>query len=234
MPRTIAAILRHGAYEQPEDVPSAFLPHPLTEAGREQASQCALGLVEFAKSNDLHLHPVVDTSRMLRAWESGSIICQRLTELTGDSFSVAESDSLAERSLGAAANLTVARIAEIIDRDPRYPALQDGWKATADFKLPLQGAESLREGGARVAAHIEQSMNNLTNEVTGDCMKVFVGHGAAFRYAAVKLGVLTDEQAPGLSMFHCVPVYLERDSSGTWSQAGGEWKVRKKNLPAMD
>ena len=234
MPRTIAAILRHGDYEQPEGVPSAFLPHPLTETGREQARLCAQSLLEFARSRYLHLHPVVDTSRMLRAWETATIICKHLGEFTGEEFTVAETDALAERSLGAAANLTVDRIAEIIDRDPRYAALPDGWKATADFKLPLQGAESLREGGERVAAHIEQTMNNLTNEVTGDSMKVFVGHGAAFRYAAVKLGVLTDEQAPGLSMFHCVPVYLERDSSGNWSQAGGEWKVRKKNLPAMD
>ena len=230
MPRTIAAILRHGDYEQPEHVPSAFLPHPLTDKGRGQAKDCVGELREFAKANGLAIHEIVDTSRMLRAWETGIIICNRL----GDEYRVEEFEALAERSVGAGANLTVERIAEIIERDPRFPPLQEGWKATPDFRLPLQGAESLREAGVRVAAHLEQRMNNLVHEVTGDSMKVFVGHGAAFRYAAVKLGVLTDEQAPGLSMFHCKPVFLERNSRGGWSQAGGEWKVRKKTSKAMD
>jgi 2,3-bisphosphoglycerate-dependent phosphoglycerate mutase len=230
MTRVVAAILRHGDYEQPAGVPSAFLPHPLTDLGRQQSVKAAGVLTEFAASEELEIDRVVDTSRMLRAWETGKLIADAMEP----PCEVEEFDALAERCVGAAANLTIDEIAEVIERDPRYPSLPDGWKATADFRLPLQGAENLREAGERVAAHIEQRMNNLRRSAANDVMKVFVGHGAAFRYAAVKLGLLADSDAPRLSMFHCVPVFLEKMESGEWRHIGGDWKVRAQHKTAMD
>ncbi len=226
MPRAVAAILRHAHYHQPAKVPSAWLPYPLTDKGREQAGQCADELLRICDDAGFDISGVIDSSRMLRAWETASIIANKLKERTTREFAVEEFDALAERGVGAAANLDVGQIEAAIERDPRFEAPPKNWKATADYNLPLQGAESLREAGARVATHLEQRLHNAFHAVTRDSLKVFVGHGAAFRYAAVKLGVLSEEQAPTLSMFHCVPVLLERTDDGKWRHAGGEWKVR--------
>jgi 2,3-bisphosphoglycerate-dependent phosphoglycerate mutase len=223
MTRIVAALIRHGHYHQPPDTPSAFLPHPLTELGIQQARDCAPAIADWAASHGLRIHPVIDTSRMLRAWQTG----QEIAGVLGAAFTITEHEALAERSVGAAANLSLPQIDAVIAADPRCKPLPPRWKADADFRLPLQGAETLREAGARVAAHFEQCMNKLT----GGELKLFIGHGAAFRYAAVKLGVLTEDEAPRLSMHHCRPVYLER-IDGQWRQAGGEWKVRKQE--AMD
>lgn len=223
MTRIVAALIRHGHYHQPPDTPSAFLPHPLTELGFQQARDCAPAIADWAASNGLKIHPVIDTSRMLRAWQTGHEIAAALS----GAFTVTEHEALAERSVGAAANLNLSQIDAIIAADPRFQPLPEYWKAQADFRLPFQGAETLREAGARATAHFEQCMNNLT----AGTLKLFIGHGAAFRYAAVKLGVLTEAEAPRLSMYHCRPVYLER-IDGQWRHAGGEWKVRKQE--AMD
>jgi broad specificity phosphatase PhoE len=232
MSRLIACILRHGHYHQPENVPSALLPHPLTDKGRTQAREAADGLLAFADEHGLDIHGVIDTSRLLRAWETGSIMAEELTTRAGREFKVSEHEALAERSVGAGANLTLEQIARVVELDPRFESLPPFWKSDADFKLPLQGAETLREAGARVATHLAQTVNNLRAEVTRDTVKVFVGHGAAFRYAAVKLGVLKDSEAPKLSMHHCRPVYLEATEDGAWQKVGGEWKVRA--AAAMD
>ena len=223
MTRIVAALIRHGHYHQPPDTPSAFLPHPLTELGVQQARDCAPAITDWAASHGLRIHSVIDTSRMLRAWQTG----QEIAGVLGPAFTITEHEALAERSVGAAANLSLPQIDAVIAADPRCKPLPPHWKANADFRLPLQGAETLREAGTRVAAHFEQCMNKLT----GGELKLFIGHGAAFRYAAVKLGVLTEDEAPRLSMHHCRPVYLER-IDGQWRQAGGEWKVRKQE--AMD
>jgi len=231
LPRVIAAIMRHGDYHQPEDVPSAHLPYPLTAKGREQAAAAADEILTFADRAGLEIHGIVGTSRLLRAYETGAILAARLAEHAGRDFAVTEYDDLAERSVGAGANLTLAQIAKIVEDDPRHEALPEGWKAMANFRLPLQGAESLREAGRRVASRIEQTMHNLSRECTRDTVKVLVGHGAAFRYAAVHLGVLHEDEAPKLSMFHCRPVFIEQTGDG-WRHVGGEWKVRDR--AAMD
>lgn len=64
-------------------------------------------------------------------------------------------------------------------------------------------------------------------DVSVDTLKIFVGHGAAFRHAAVHLGLLTTEQAVALSMYHCRPVFFERLQENRWQHVGGDWKIRK-------
>jgi 2,3-bisphosphoglycerate-dependent phosphoglycerate mutase len=94
--------------------------------------------------------------------------------------------------------------------------------------LPLPGAESLLQAGERVAGHLSESMAALPPD-DHDRVKVFVGHGAAFRHAAYHLGVLAFEQLRQLSMFHCQPLMLEYLPDGSWRHVGGDWKVREES-----
>ena len=69
----------------------------------------------------------------------------------------------------------------------------------------------------------------LKDRVEEDSLKLFVGHGAAFRHAAYRLGVLRFEDITRLSMYHARPVYLELLTDGGWQQVAGDWKVRQSN-----
>ncbi|MCA9684260.1 MAG: histidine phosphatase family protein [Myxococcales bacterium] len=250
--RIAVALVRHGDYEQPEDVPSAHLPHPLTAKGREQARELGARLHQAAADLDLEIAPVLHASALLRASQTASIAAAALGERMPDrSFTIAESWDLAERSTGAAANLTVQQIAAAVAADPRMPPLPKVWKTHPRFRLPFPGAESLMQAGARVAAHIENQVHVRTHALRGSLtntpasaapaqeqgtLEVFVSHGGALRHAAVCMGALELTAVPGLSMHHCGFVLLELQRSpqewedgapGSWRQVGGQWKIRK-------
>lgn len=227
MANIIAAFLRHGHYHQPPRVPSAHLPHPLTEKGQQQAQQAVASLVEYAQRHDLHIAPTIHTSTLLRAWETTSILAKGLGDSLQQSFSIHQDIALAERGLGSAANLTLEEIDEIVSRDPRCPpTLPENWRATSDFRLPLPGAESLLEAGRRVYDYVEEHCVALQEHVQQDTMLIFVGHGGAFRHAATYMGLLALEELPRLSMHHCQPIFFERTPEGTWNHQGGAWKLR--------
>jgi 2,3-bisphosphoglycerate-dependent phosphoglycerate mutase len=232
MPRLIAALARHGIYEQPKGVPSAHLPHPLTPEGVEQSKKLGDHLQALCVRQGWDLHPVVDTSTLLRAWETGKEAAASWAGAPDAPARVEAFDVLAERSMGAAANLSMDEIARIVAVDPRYPDLVPGWKARSDHKLPFIGAESLLEAGARVARHIEARMKALENEIENDTLKVFVSHGGALRHAAVELGLLELGQVPALSMFYASAVIVERLGEGQWVHIEGEWKQRKHHKAA--
>ena len=223
--RRLAALIRHGHYEQPEDVPSAHLPHPLTERGRDQSHSLARALFETVRAEGWNFHPVIDSSRMLRAWETAHILRSHLADCGIQPLLVEQFDELAERSLGAAANLTRAEIESVVGRDPRFGPLREGWKLDSFFRLPLQGAESLMESGRRVADFIRRRMSEIP-AAPAPVLKLFVGHGGSIRHAAHQLGVLDLAEVPRLSMHHASAVFLEQTPTG-WSHIGGEWKVRK-------
>src|SRR5690606_1580577 len=103
--------------------------------------------------------------------------------------------------------------------------LPDRWKYQSDFALPFQNAESMLDAGHRVATHIEGRASDLAESIQVDTLKLVIGHGGAFRHAAVHLGLLDLADVPGLSMWHCSPVYMGL-SDGRWSHVAGEWKVR--------
>ena len=108
----IAALLRHCDYHQLADVPSAYQPFALIETGRRQTLEAAGHLREALNNRDRTLVPGIDSSRMLRAWETARIIASAL----GDPPRPVETfDALAERGLGSAANLTVDRIDTFTD-----------------------------------------------------------------------------------------------------------------------
>jgi 2,3-bisphosphoglycerate-dependent phosphoglycerate mutase len=129
--------------------------------------------------------------------------------LNGSIYSIQEYTELAERGVGSAANLSMQQITDIVQQDPRYANLPKGWKSDSHFCLPFQGAESLLDAGRRVANLLTVEMQALYQQSQRNQIKIFVGHGAAFRHAAYHLGLLQYEQIAQLSMFHCQPIFIE-------------------------
>jgi 2,3-bisphosphoglycerate-dependent phosphoglycerate mutase len=170
---------------------------------------------------------------MLRAWQTAVIFADRLAGLASSTPHIESYDALAERGVGCLANLTIAQIEAVLRQDPRVANPPAGWKADSHYRLPLQGAESLLEAGERVAAHLSQTMAALPSG-GHDRVKIFTGHGAAFRHAACHLGVLEFGQLRQLSMFHCLPVLIEYLPGGQWRHVGGEWKVRPESSHFTD
>lgn len=230
MARLIAALLRHGDYHQQANTPSAHQPFPLTPKGEAQAREAANAVQAALTDLDLSLHPVIDSSNLLRAWQTAMLLAEGL----GGGVTVAGFDALAERSVGSAANMTLNQITRVLVDDPRFETPPENWKADSRYRLPLLGAESLLEAGERVASHLNARMNALHDGGNGDIVKLFVGHGAAFRHAAFHLGVLPFERIADLSMFHARPVFLEVSQNGQWSHIAGEWKIRGKSGQSLD
>ncbi len=233
--RIVAALVRHGDYHQPDAVPSAQLPHPLTDKGVEQARALGYNLHDECRGLGLMLDPVLDCSALLRARQTAELAADTLNRVEEDQdFRVAEFAELGERSVGAAANLTVEAIAASVRADPRLPELPPGWKAHPRFRLPVPGAESLMMAGARVAAHIERRAHELRLQFSSgghDVLKVFISHGGALRHAAVCMGALDLLEVPLLSMHHCGYVFVEHipdphGGPGRWQKVGGSWKQR--------
>jgi len=235
--RRVLALIRHGEYAQPAGVPSAHLPYGLTDTGATQARAAAAAVLEFARRSGLALEPVIDCSRMRRAWETASLMTRALTDAAGQRFECREFEQLAERSLGAVANLSIEAIEAILRDDPRCSAPPPGWKRDSDYCLPFQGCESLAQAGERVAQHLRRCAAALTGLTTsGDdaaSLKLLVGHGGAFRHAARELGVLSPEQVAQLSMGYGAPVYLEveRTESATdrFVHIAGHWLPRSSS-----
>jgi 2,3-bisphosphoglycerate-dependent phosphoglycerate mutase len=234
MARLFAALIRHGDYAQLANTPSAHQPFPLTDKGRDQAYDAARQVHEALEKNAWSLIASIDSSRLLRGWQTAQLIGDGLQSLGGPETKVESFDALAERSVGSAANLSVEQIVEAVRQDPRYPDPPSDWKANSRYRLPLPGAESLLEAGERVAAHMRERMRRLRAEVVSDSLKLFVGHGAAFRHAAFQLGVLEFEQIGRLSMYHARPVFLEYSDAGPWRHVLGEWKLRVPDNGCLD
>ncbi len=233
MSRRLAAFIRHAEYQQLKDTPSALQPFALTAKGVEQSLTAAKAMCAFIQENNWRLQPTINTSSLLRAWQTAQLFSEQLKELSGEPLQLTNVDALAERSVGSAANLTIQQIEQVIDEDPRFEALPSNWKADSHFKLPMIGAESLLEAGQRVAAHVREEIMSLPAG-DDDQLKLFFGHGAAFRHAAYALGVIEFEQVAKLSMYHASPVYLEHCADGQWRHVAGEWKVRAQHSEYTD
>lgn len=212
---------------------SAHLPYPLVVDGEQQARNVVEVLVDAANKDKLHIHPVVDASILLRAWQTAGIIARGLSNELSRSFEVEEFAELTERSVGSAANLTVDQIAAVIEEDPRNAPLPEDWRRDSHIRLPFPGAESLVEAGQRVAAHLSRRGRELQQSQDRDCLKVIVGHGGSIRHAALELGLLQESEVGRLSMDYCTPLFLQYRHDGTWEHVGGSWKERFRQ-PAWD
>lgn len=226
MAEVIAALCRHGSYRQPDGVPSAHLLYPLDGKGEQQARALADELAGLVSERGYRLHPVLDSSPLLRAHQTATIAAAALSEMLGQTHTVESYGALMERSVGAAANLTLEQIEAILREDPRWGEPPTGWKAKSDYRLPFPGAESLLEAGDRCARHMAARCHALRSDSDGPLLKVFIGHGAAFRHAAVHLGALQLDDLARLSMHHARAVCLATHESSNWKLVAGAWKNR--------
>mgnify|MGYP001826760636 CR=1 FL=1 len=231
MARAIAALIRHGEYSQQVDTPSAHQPYGLTAEGRRTARKQADHLAELIDQKAWTVAGRIDCSNMLRAWQTAEIFAHRLYQQNESALAIDCYDALAERGVGSVANLTIVEIENIIAGDPRYENPPADWKSDSHYCLPFQGAESLMQAGIRVADHLLWQMKRVYAKSTADAdtVKLFVGHGAAFRHAAHHLGILEFEQVAQYSMFYAQPVLIEYLDDGSWRHIGGDWKLRDAN-----
>jgi bisphosphoglycerate-dependent phosphoglycerate mutase len=221
----IIAILRHADYNQPANVPSALLPYSLTVLGQRQAADATILLNEFITARNIKCHPQIDTSKMLRAWQTAHIIKITLGPILQQKFFLDEFSELAERSVGAMANLTVNEITNIMLLDPRYEKPPKNWKSLSNYCLPYQDAESLIDAGSRVASYLNTTFNKMAAE--GDNrLKIIVGHGASIRHAVMHLGLLSPDSVGNVSMYHATPIFLTKKSN-QWRHLDGNFKPRK-------
>jgi broad specificity phosphatase PhoE len=216
-----AALIRHGAYHQHEDTPSALQPWPLTEEGKAQARAFGDELVDLIEEESLALSPVIHSSRQLRAFQTATIAA-RVLAAHGHETRIEQTSALAERSVGSVANLTMDEIEQVLRDDPRFEPPPPGWKADSDYRLPLDGAESMMMAGERVATYLTSAMA----EKAPRTLTLFVGHGASFRHAAHLLGILGRDDIQRLSMHHARPLRICHNPDGTWAHSGGAWKIR--------
>lgn len=223
MTRQYVAFIRHGDYLQIKEAPSAYQPFPLNEDGVDQARDAAEELSALAEKYKFVFDPVINSSTLLRAWQTAEVIRQHLNGIAR----ISSFDALAERSVGAVANLDVQSIEEILEIDPRFEAPPKNWKSNSHYRLPFIGAESLMDAGKRVAEHIKKSLVQPKIDDGQKRLKLFVGHGAAFRHAAHHLGILGFEEIARLSMYHAKPIVFEVFENGQWQHVAGHWKQRK-------
>jgi len=223
MTRQFIAFIRHGDYHQLANTPSAHQPFALTTLGQTQARQAAKRIESFCLEQQCELDAEIASSHLLRAWQTASIISQELIPSTH----IVSTMALAERSVGTVANLTIDEIEKIIADDPRYDSPPKNWKSNSEYKLPFHGAESLFESGQRVADYISNVMT-MDQSQNHSRLKLFVGHGAAFRHAAYALNILKREQIKQLSMYHAHPIFFEQnDLHEHWQHIAGDWKQRQ-------
>lgn len=224
--RRFAAFVRHGHFARPEGVASAHSLFPLSEEGREQARHASEPILEFCDELGIELDPRIEASQLLRAWETANLIAESLTTRTGQRFHVLQRDELVERGIGSCANMTFDAIGEMLASDPRLPELPEGWRRMPEFRLPVQGAESLMQAGARTATRVATSLCSIPDEDPRDLMRLFVAHSGCLRHAAVQLGALDVRVVPGLSMDFTQAVFLEKIPNGDWVHVAGQFKKR--------
>ena len=228
----VLAMIRHGAYHQRQNTPSALQPFQLTEEGQQEVVLAAQRFATLVKENNWQISPIIHSSNQLRAWQTARIYQRELADLFSETPTHITHNDLSERSVGCAANLTIDEIEDILNKDPRFDSAPKNWKSDSHYCLPLQGAESLMIAGERVANYLLSQSNKLhstqttNNEATE--VKLFFGHGASFRHAAFHLDVISLCDIKRFSMHHGEAVMIQQQNDDRWIHIAGEWKIRKQ------
>ncbi|SEP62810.1 histidine phosphatase family protein [Thalassovita taeanensis] len=232
-PLNLAALIRHGEYHQRAGAPSALQPFPLTTEGIEQARACGDDIAARLERYEVTLNPTLHCSPQLRAWQTAFEIAGKLRAHGHQVAEIRETPSLSERSVGSAANLTVEEIEAVLETDPRYAPAPPGWKSDSHYCLPLHGAESLMDAGARVARYLRDVIEPCQPSAPG-VLTLFVGHGASFRHGAHHLNVLPYAQIASHSMHHAQPLLLCYNARVSWQHFDGAWKKRPIKEEPLD
>lgn len=219
------ALIRHGAYHQLKNTPSALQPFPLTLEGEQEVRRQARLFGEWLQTSGYKLDPVVDASSLLRAWQTADIYIKELGAFFAGVPTIISYPELCERSVGAVANLPIAEIERILALDPRFDNAPEGWKSDSHYRLPFDGAESLIDAGQRVADHICAWQANVSKSGS-QTIKLIVGHGASIRHAAFHLNVIKFCDIRRLSMHYGHPVVLEFVGDKA-TKLFGDWKQRQ-------
>jgi len=98
MARLIAAFIRHGDYHQLANVPSALQPFDLNEQGKLQSLNAVKLIKTTLQENSWKLLPMIDSSQLLRAWQTANIITENLKNESDEPLEIQCFDDLAERS----------------------------------------------------------------------------------------------------------------------------------------
>lgn len=226
----IIAMIRHGAYHQRKNTPSALQPFQLTEAGKQEITLEAKRFSSLIKEKNWTLHPIIHSSNQLRAWQTADIYQKELADIFSEAPTHITHNDLSERSVGCLANLTIEEIEDILKSDPRFEAPPKNWKSDSHYCLPLQGAESLIMAGERVANYLltqSQRMDSEPKTENNTEVRLFFGHGASFRHAAFHLNVINMCDIKRFSMHHGRAVMLQQQMDGQWQHIAGEWKIRQ-------
>lgn len=226
---SLVALIRHGAYQQLDNTPSALQPFALTKSGSAEVRTRAQQFAQLLKQKGWRLATDVHSSPLLRAWQTAQIYIEELTEFFTQPPVHQQFPELVERSVGNVANLSIPQIEQLLEVDPRFKPAPDGWKSDSHYRLPFMGAESLMEAGQRVARHIKAHVQCHPEPQ----VQLMIGHGAAIRHAACHLNVMQICDIKKLSMHHAHPVILAREN-GMWRHIEGQWKVRNEGSEAKD
>lgn len=226
-------MIRHGAYQQKSDTPSALQPFPLTDEGAREVRTQARQFAHTLNRKHWRLHQEVHSSPLLRAWQTAQIYIEELDGFFDTTPVHLQFPELCERSVGNVANLTISEIEQILRDDPRYESAPTNWKSDSHYCLPFTGAESLLQAGKRVARHLTKLAAKQENTQPEKKVQLVIGHGAAIRHAACHLNVMQLCDVSQFSMFHAHPVVLSFDGHH-WQHIAGQWKSRKQGDEAKD
>ncbi|SBT18558.1 2,3-bisphosphoglycerate-dependent phosphoglycerate mutase [Marinomonas gallaica] len=222
----VCALIRHGAYHQLKNTPSAMQPFALTLEGEHEVRRQARLFGEWLSESGYTLDSVVDASSLLRAWQTAHIYVEELGQFFNNTPQVVCHSELCERSVGAVANLPLEEIERILELDPRFNVAPKGWKSDSHYCLPFDGAESLLQAGQRVANHIMAWQTDETEKSSNRSIKLIVGHGASIRHASFHLNVIKFCDIKRLSMHYGHPVVLDFVGDKV-TQLFGDWKQRQ-------
>lgn len=228
MSRLVAVFLRHAALEQPAGVPAANLPHSLTAKGEDQATKVAQRLHALAEDMDFKIDDDIECAPAQAAWQTAAITAEELDDMTGRGYRAVERAELAGRSLGAAANLKTTQIETLIAEDLRFTKPPKNWLTRPEYRPPFPGAELLGAAGERVGGFIRRRAEEMWAHLTGDTLKVFVGHGSALVQAAAHLGALPAKTAAQRVLPHVAWALIEFRASGRCTLLSAEWRKPQK------
>jgi 2,3-bisphosphoglycerate-dependent phosphoglycerate mutase len=228
MSRLIAVFMRHGALKHPAGIAGGNLPYPLTAAGENQVADAGHRLAALADDMGFKIEDDLECSPNEGTWQTAAIVGEELEDLTHRSYRALERAEMAGRSLGSVANLKLTQIESLVEDDARFTKAPKGWQSKTDYRPPFAGAETLGGAGERLGGFVRRRVEEMWPHLTGDTLKVFVGHGSALIHGAAFLGVIPKKRAAQLALPHTAWALIEFNAAGQCTLIDADWRKPKK------